>query len=260
MLFFYGHYFIALGAVASFGQVYMLTKSAGAFWVPCGLIFFATLGLYNLHSLVGLQLLKKVPDGHSPRLDAMQQREWLIWLNLGLAAAGGGICLYWWGDGLLLLPPLLLGGWYVLPVGGGRLRDFGSLKVALLAAVWAWVVAIVPLGLGAWPEFIGVWWYIFALTLPFDVRDMALDELEKVQTLAQVWGAKWTIISSGLLLLGWGLFWGWYYGRGILLLGGGLSAAAVLGLRAWRAAPDWYFSVVLDGLIIVVALLVYASG
>jgi hypothetical protein len=34
---------------------------------------------------------------------------------------------------------------------------------------------------------------------------------------------------------------------------------AVLGLRRWDNPPDWYFSVLLDGLIIIIFLLVFLT-
>jgi 4-hydroxybenzoate polyprenyltransferase len=262
MLFFYAHYFIALAAVASFLQTWNVLKIAPTSPVLelCGFVFFATLGVYNLHAIIGLQYLKKVNFDDSARLSALQKRPRLAWANLCIALLFGGYCTFFLVDYALLLPPFLLALAYVAPIWRGhRLRDFGQPKLFVLAFVWAWATVILPFGwsvltLAAAGERA---LFIFALTLPFDVRDMALDAKEEVQTLAARLGRDKSIVISAVLLVAWGVASGVFYGRPLFFLAGGVSAAAVGGLLIWKKAADWYFSVLLDGLIIGIFLLLY---
>jgi 4-hydroxybenzoate polyprenyltransferase len=268
MLFFYAHYFIALAAVASFFQTWYLLdiQPTSAPAVLAGLIFFATLGVYNLHSFVGLGQLKKVPLDYSPRFSWLQNRPALIWANLFISALG--LLLLGWQTSqntqIQFLLPFLLGLAYVLPFGAGRrLRDVGLNKLFLLAFVWAWATVVLPFAdvefRLLWLPFLERALFIFALALPFDVRDLSLDKLEQVDTLAARLGAKNSVWLSVCLLLVWAAVAAWLYSAWVFVLAGLLSAVAVLGLRRWDNPPDWYFSVLLDGLIIIIFLLVFLT-
>ena len=255
MLFFYAHYFIALAAVASFLQTWYVLKieSTSPVLVVCGFIFLATLAVYNLHSIIGLQYLKKVNFDDSTRLSALQKRPRLAWANFILALLfGGGFALFLLDYGLLL-PPFLLALAYVLPIWRGhRLRDFGQAKLFVLAFVWAWATVILPFGWSSVSAAAAVERavFIFALSLPFDVRDIDLDAKEEVKTLAAGLGRKKSLIISASLLAGWAVAAAVFYSEPLFLLAGGTAAAAVSGLFFWPKVGDWYFSVLLDGLII----------
>ncbi|MFI5204741.1 MAG: hypothetical protein ACHQF2_09620 [Flavobacteriales bacterium] len=89
------------------------------------------------------------------------------------------------------------------------LRHLPFLKSILISVVWAIVTAIVPLlcfGNVAISQADISWVYIehmlfiYALTIPFDVRDMQLDS-EKMKTLPQVAGEKNARIIGSVLLL-----------------------------------------------------------
>jgi 4-hydroxybenzoate polyprenyltransferase len=188
----------------------------------------------------------------------------LVWINIFVSALGV-LVLGWQASRntqIQFLLPFVLGWGYVLPMGAGRrLRDVGLNKLFVLAFVWAWATVVLPfadvdfrvLGLPFFERFL----FIFALTLPFDVRDLGLDKLEQVDTLAARLGAKNSIFLAVLLLLVWAAVATWLYSS-LIFVGAGLGvSAAVLGLLRYPKPPDWYFSVLLDGLIIIVFMAVF---
>jgi 4-hydroxybenzoate polyprenyltransferase len=262
MLFFYAHYFIALAAVASFLQTWYVLKTEPTSPVLelCGFVFFATLGVYNLHSIIGLQYLKKANFDDSTRLSALQKRPRLAWANLIVALLFGGCFALFLSDYALLLPPFFLALAYVLPIWRGqRLRDFGQSKLFVLAFAWAWATVILPFGCTLISAAAAVERavFIFALTLPFDVRDIDLDAKEKVKTLAARLGRKVSLIISAALLASWGVAAAIFYSAPLFFWAGGAAAAVVSGLFFWPKVGDWYFSVLLDGLIIGIFLVVF---
>jgi 4-hydroxybenzoate polyprenyltransferase len=100
---------------------------------------------------------------------------------------------------------------YVLPfLKGKRLRDLPYLKIILISFVWALVCVMLPVSIvgRGWgmPEslmFLEKAFYIFALTIPFDIRDMKWDAETGVKTIplsigiekAKLW-ASYSIVAS----------------------------------------------------------------
>src|SRR5690606_18217476 len=81
---------------------------------------------------------------------------------------------------------------YVLPFLGKnkRLRDIGQIKIFLIAGVWAFITVVLPfVDHGAGFSFALVLIsleravFIFAITLPFDIRDMKVDSQELLTTI-----------------------------------------------------------------------------
>jgi len=98
---------------------------------------------------------------------------------------------------------------YTLPLftKGKRLRDFAFIKIFLVSFVWALSTG----GLVLFGENISVskslfyslslFFYIMAITLPFDVRDLAIDKELNVSTIPSWIGKKWSFRFSISLLV-----------------------------------------------------------
>lgn len=161
--------------------------------------------------------------------------------------------------------PALLTVLYVFPVFSHRkrLRDLPYVKVFVVALVWAIVTTTIPLVLiGSqanmiWMASSLVFFFIAAITLPFDIRDKQIDMRQGVSTLSTKIGVSRTRIFS-LLLLGLALM--------VLLFMHGseavsfvtfcswvlcLLASAVLILLVDEEKSDWYYSFYLDGTIMI---------
>jgi len=126
---------------------------------------------------------------------------------IGFVHAGSRLRL----EGLLLLIPFfLLTLFYVYP-GNKKfrgLRSLPGLKLFVIALVWAGVTVLFPLVVNGIPVQKGEWivltqrfLLILAITIPFDLRDMQLDD-EELATLPQALGpAVSKLIAMGALLL-----------------------------------------------------------
>ena len=76
-------------------------------------------------------------------------------------------------------------------------RQFGWLKISLIAVCWATTIIYLPqLVANHAFEYHHLWWaerflFIFLITLPFDIRDMLMDD-EQVKTIPKIVGIKTT--------------------------------------------------------------------
>jgi 4-hydroxybenzoate polyprenyltransferase len=168
-------------------------------------IFGSTLLVYNTPRLI------RKPYGRA-RLPA-QNRYWymaifIAGLLMVLATIGGlPVSILYTGAGLSIFAfayflPLL-------PFGGGkRLRDFGWLKILVLAGVWTTATAVLPIlylkkNLLDYPfEILLRFFFIFALCVVFDIRDMQADMRNNIITLPHRLGIKtsYSLIDTSLLL------------------------------------------------------------
>jgi 4-hydroxybenzoate polyprenyltransferase len=187
----YGNFFIALCAVAMAFQTCHLRYFSVAGSPLLIFIFSSTFFLYNSHKFITFYLKKEIIDNqrfiYIKRFDAPLSILTFIALLLSFDTymmLGMDIKR---DVALIALPSML----YVLPVfKGKRLRDLPYLKIFLITGVWVCVCVLLPtLALGK------AWWttdaiiafekafFIFALTIPFDIRDRAWDKKLGVKTI-----------------------------------------------------------------------------
>jgi len=97
---------------------------------------------------------------------------------------------------LLVIPAILSLG-YVLPFvkGNKRLRDFDYIKIFLVAIVWGVITVLMPilerttdLTLSHLLILLERMLFIFAITLPFDIRDLKIDAHIDVKTIPSIIG------------------------------------------------------------------------
>jgi hypothetical protein len=200
----YGNVFIALCAAASTYSTAIslnlndleLNKNLN---IAC-FVGAATFFLYNLHKPVTYFLRKQfIENARFTRTKAFQGP--LSILSI-LAAI---YCVFFFFQlktnsqiGLIGMAFLSLG--YVLPIlgNGRRLRDVAFLKIFLIAFVWAVITVGLPFLESNqtttdnyfWALFIERLCFIFALCIPFDIRDMDWDIKTNVQTIPLSIGVK----------------------------------------------------------------------
>lgn len=202
----YGNVWVALGALAMYACTVILANLT--FRIEVGLvIFFSTLAVYNFHRIFRLHRLYSGPR--------TARQQWIIdharslWL---ITIASGAIVAYWawtlYSEALLIsaFPAILVAILYVIPIyaKGGlvfRLRDLPFLKLFLVAFTWAYVTHVFPLVVEnrnfdflASPGFIFMFGqrllFIFAITVPFDFRDLQIDLANGVKTFANTLGVE----------------------------------------------------------------------
>lgn len=268
----YSNLEIATAAIAMTWQTQLLLTDRFEFSDLTIFIFLATLLLYAVHRL--LPLLKPMAAPPQARFLIIQSyQNWLV--GIAGAASLGVLFLFFRLPNdlkILLLAPIGLAGGYTLPIlpKGKRLRDLPFLKNILIAGVWTWVTAVVPIrekemwqGLSPMLLSVGRFCFIFALSLPFDIRDMTMDRQAKVRTIPATMGIGATkilaIALNGITLacasrnfqFGFYTFGDWL-GISISVLG-----SSILITYARPENKDWYYAGLLDSMMILQFFLVW---
>lgn len=271
----YGNFWIALGGLALTMQShYIFNQSLELNTLSC-FVFFATWLLYALHRIVGILRLKDFLDIERYSVIARFRHHIIVYAII----AGIGTFWYFFQLARPVQIALFIPGFfslaYVFPFFGKkrRLRDFNQIKIYLVALVWAWVTVVLPVvdsGLYLSWSLIALFveraLFVFAITLPFDIRDLRVDGHSSVATIPGVLGIQQSVnLALGLLLLA-GLCVGISFYLGLytlpitlLLLFSYLLTALFLS-RSNPERHDYFFSGLLDGTMVLQGALIYALG
>ena len=155
---------------------------------------------------------------------------------------------------------------YIMPlVFRKRLRDIGVSKIILISLVWATLPIVNILDS---PDiklialvFIEHFFFIFALTLPFDVRDQELDDKAQVSNLANTLGLKRlkTLLVLCLTLAALSAFLLYYfdfYNLGLLILVSIMLVAQLMSTRDLNTKKsELYYLFYLDSFILIKGLI-----
>ncbi|MDZ7614529.1 MAG: hypothetical protein U5K51_13115 [Flavobacteriaceae bacterium] len=170
-------------------------------------VFTSTFAAYNL---IRFWKRNKLPVSDADWLKSHKGS--LLLLNI-LA----GFSIFYFGaslrnESLVLLIPLFFATlFYSMPYQFGRkslqLRNIPGMKIFLIAVVWSSVTVLVPLAEiqsdmqgDQWISFAQRFLFIFALAIPFDIRDMNLDQ-RTLQTIPQRLGIRNSKILGIVLLV-----------------------------------------------------------
>ncbi|MEL6863810.1 MAG: hypothetical protein AAFP19_05290 [Bacteroidota bacterium] len=268
----YGNFWIALCALAMCLQTTFIINQQWTGWLEA-FVFFSTLFLYAVHRIIGIAKLKE--NFEVDRYAVIARFKQHIWIYAIIGLLLSGICFFFlnWRIQLALILPGIVSLAYVIPFLKGpkkRLRDLDDIKIFLVAIVWAWITALLPI-LAYAPELpylmIGLLMleracFVFAITLPFDIRDLKVDAFSAVRTIPARIGIRQTHLLAGLLLVMAGLFaLGNYYAglyRLVHLLAIALSLLSTY-LLIYYSTPerhDYYYSGLMDGTMFLQAVLV----
>ncbi|MCB0547243.1 MAG: hypothetical protein KDD19_06605 [Phaeodactylibacter sp.] len=271
----YSNLWIALAALAMAAQTQFLLSGQVSPTPLLGFIFFATLLLYAAHRIVGLE--KVQPFLEKGRFFVISRFQRHIIAYAAAAAVGAAFFFFQLSFHLQLaaVAPSLIALGYVLPLLSGRkrLRDLSYLKIFLIAIAWSWITVLLPaleLGMG-WsiPMIVMLLeraFFIFAITLPFDIRDLEVDAFNEVKTLPALLGYRRTKMLALACLLAMTALAGLNHHvdaystgafTGILVSG---LAAFVLAYFSDKVENDYYFSGLIDGLMVLQFGLVWGLG
>lgn len=270
----YGNFWIAFCAVAMTAQTMLLTGQTLT-WTPLlGFVGFSTLMLYALHRIVGLQKVQAFTDRGRYFVIQKYRKHILVYALTG--AVGALICfflLHRKTQVLLIIPGVLSLG-YVIPFLSGRkrLRDLNHIKIYLVALVWAWITVVLPLLESNLDHpdilqnallFLERACFIFAITLPFDIRDLQIDGHTGVQTIPSRIGVKnskylgLTLLFCSFTFALLNLNFGLYSHAQFLGLSFSLVFTAVLVFLSDRRKEDYFFTGAIDGSMIFQFLMIY---
>jgi hypothetical protein len=167
-------------------------------------VFFATLFMYNL--MRGASLWREMKQ--KPNINKMFD----IANHYGFAAFSGFVAMvlfvaqllpfvYYLFFGVLMIISFLYRfRWTKIGALKTALSDLPYVKLFVLATVWTLITVYVPQSFTEinYRLFVGAWLMIFALGIPFDVRDIAKDDPSR-KTVAQLLGAVPSLVFSGVL-------------------------------------------------------------
>lgn len=273
----YGNFWISLGAVSLVWQTeWLLTGDFRWISAISVLVFSATLFTYGVHRLFGIGKVKiETIEG---RFQIIERYKTHIWIY---TIAGGIISLLTffyldWNTKIILFIPGIFSLAYVFPFfgEGKRLRDFHWVKIFFVAFVWAWVGVILPaqcLGETLFAPktafiFFEKLFFIFAITLPFDIRDIPIEKHSGIKTIPLILGSRKTIwLAEGLLFLallclfGANFFDCISFSTSFYLSGFYILTGLAVYFSEFQK-HDYYFSGLLDGLIILQWLIVWVAN
>lgn len=177
-------------------------------------IFLATLFDYNLHRYLALS--KRTETDNIEKFRWTDENPVIFRALIILSFAGLVIVLFFVRiEILLLLIPLAFFSYlYSFPFPAGKKHNFRVLKITgiktlLIAGVWSGVTVLVPVFFGEQTfhfQQIALliaerFTFIFAIALPFDIRDMKSDSLTYLKTIPIKFGEKITLKTANVFML-----------------------------------------------------------
>ena len=237
-------------------------------------VFFSTLFTYNFIRLARVQHMIK--EGDSTRHKNIFRFRAFLWF-FSIISAIAAFIFFLRVDESIYYPLLFMGLIsiaYSLPVYKKqgiwlRLRDMPFIKIFIIAFVWAIVTSLFPMQVSDvpinWLVVIERFLFVFAITIPFDIRDLRFDA-ENLNTIPQVFGIKKAryiglvaiVIAEALLFYNY-FFFGMYSLFSALAIYISYELSAVLVYKSHPSLTERYFTLGVEGTSILLGLLFYLS-
>lgn len=262
--------FISVCAIALCYQSYLLLDAAPDINV-FAFIFFSTLSSYNLYWLIS-----KYSFARPVNLGIFLRRNISYVILTLLAGIGMLVALLYIPNTLpYVFIGVLLTLMYSLPLLPSRLtvalRKIGFIKTILLALTWSYVTTVIPAmaagATAAWPLFLLLaarFCFMLLLCLVFDMRDIKIDKLHSLHSLAtdvSQLTLQRIMMMAFLLYLAAGIFLRYFYTDNYQLASFMITGAAVwIVYRFSLKQPGYvFYYFVVDGLMLFSALCTYVA-
>lgn len=261
----YSNVWIALGA-STLSMLYFYLKHLSIDWLLVIFIFFSTLLTYTY------QRFQKLIDNErviGDRMDWMKGNQTTVKFILISSLIGTiSFSVFLEFQTLILLSVLgAISFLYAYKIklantSKSNLRDIPGIKILLIGIVWAAsTVLLIDSQVDQINKFsvlslAGVCLFIIGITIPFDIRDLHVDESSK-KTIPQLIGYQPSILISVLLILlsAYFIYLGTGFNLWILLFASGIVSFSILPSRPSK--NELYFSFVIDGILIIYPGLIY---
>lgn len=235
-------------------------------------VFGATLAQYNLHYLVKTAAVK-----NSERIKWSQKNKKLHKI---LFATGIVLILFSFSNfrlhhfiilGIMGLIAFLYS-FPILPIGEKkRIKDYGFIKIITLALLWTLVTVWFPVVNDVFDRnlflliFMERFVFMFVLCLLFDVRDIEIDRIENIKTVAVIVGKNKSYLLayvSIVILCILSILHFFYFGNAGVLAAMLISAFITLitVLYTKKSNSDFIYLAGIDGMMLLQVLLVYLLG
>lgn len=262
--------YVALCGAALTAATYALLGLPIQIDAVVGLVFCCTLVIYNLDRLV------EPHPGDTAHEQWVEQHRMLLWGLIAAGAIGAGACMLWLSTAarwsLFAAGAVAIA--YCLPIVGRpasgqpyyRLKDLPGAKLPLIAVVWAYATAGLPMlqagvsvDLSSSGVLIGRLLFLAAVALPFDVPDMQRDRLSGIATLPTRFGVNATrhialllAVAAATVALGHPYPMAW-----AVLMSCVATFTIIFALQPSRGVL--YFMVALDGMLLLQAALLWIT-
>ncbi len=261
----YGGTFIGLCAACITAFSFELTGTLSHHLTYVLFVGTSTAGLYCAHRVVGLKRVERVRD--SNRFDIIRRYKSHIWVYTGAWSLLSVWLFVQMGDLTLLaylIPGGVIAGGYVLPIlpGRKRLRDLGWGKIIMIGWSWGWLTAFVPmiyfsqstLSMAAMHGLERML-FIILLTIPFEIRDISVDQRVGLINIASRFGKSQVlriarVIAIVIALLSAVVSFQYLNASYALTVFGLVLLTLPLIPISYRIQDDYYYCGLIDGMMI----------
>ncbi len=241
------------------------------------IIFFATLFEYNLHRLVTVITNKNALN--SIKHEWVKENIKAFYILVFLSVCGFAWVIFLAKKQVLVAfaPFALITVLYSVPIARRRtsllrVREIPYLKIFLIALVWAVTTVMLPVIQSGQPlitQHIALllterFLFVFAITIPFDIRDIEADRLAGLKTIAVKFNEEEALKLSYGSLVVFALLVSWHYAdrAQYCILAALITCAgftfAFLANKKIRHIPYYHYGI-LDGTMLLQGLLVIAA-
>ncbi len=268
-LYLYSSVHIALGAFLSVILCYSVFYHIPGSDYPL-FVFFSTVFLYCAHRVIGIEKVKMFQgEGRFAVIKAHKIHLLIYTILAGLAMIFFFLRMQRHLQLWLLLPGAI-SIMYVLPLFGDkkRLRDYFQIKIYLIAIIWGMIIAFIPyieaegaMDLKGIIYFLEKTIFIFAITIPFDIRDLRVDKTMEVNTIPHEIGLRKAYrLTYGLMILTIFLVLAQYFlDTYSIKMAVGITIGYLLTILfiklSEKKTHDYFYAGILDGTISLVAII-----
>jgi len=255
---------IALGAVALTLNFYIITNESPNLNV-LGFVFSSTLFTYNVQRLLKIRLKINLSGD---RVEWILNHKVFVYTVTFISLMATFYFTYLFFESVWEL--FIISGiisffyvWKIPFIKRYNLRDVPGVKIYLIAVVWVLICVLVPTILSElieinWNTFLialALFSFVVSITIPFDIRDIGLDEKSK-KTIPQLIGVKRAVyLSIGLITFSQMLLqYLVSFNAGIWIF---IPSAIFILFQSKKTQPELFFSGVVDGLLILQLGLLY---
>lgn len=236
------------------------------------IIFFATLFEYNIHRFITILTNKKALD--SIKHKWVKEHIYSFYVLVFISAAGF-VCVSLMAkkEVLLTLAPIaVLTLFYSTPIFKNeknifRFREIPYLKIVMISFVWSASTILLPIiqatgfydSMHVMLMLMERFFFVFAITIPFDIRDMKADKYDGVKTIPLLFGERTShFISYGALTFF--LFISFFHYQDLRIIVALSISAITTFIFLWsikiRSLPYYHYGI-LDGTMLLQGILVF---
>lgn len=239
-------------------------------FITAGFILACTIWMYNLDRLFGdnWELVTSAFKALSTKTVTFEKSHAKI-LTESLFALPALVLLPFiqWDVLTRLFIPAVVAVLYALPVlpSGLRIRELPFVKILAIAFVWAWLGSFLCTDtwyLHTYLLFAERFLFIFAITIPFDLRDLKPDEKKGIVTVPARTGKRRALVlaRAALFMAIVLMIVGYIHGDSFYLVRASAMLVAIAIVERWHPERNWYYYLFfLDGCILLEAMTIFAQ-